>query len=86
MAKNMNGEKPNFFARVGGAFARFFKKLGKFFKEVTAEVKQLTWPTKKELLNYCLAVVCFVALMALLIGLLDLGFGSGFDALATLGK
>lgn len=64
----------------------FFGRLGKFFKEVIAEVKQLSWPTGKELLNYCLAVVCFCALMALIIGLLDLAFGSFFQFLAGLGK
>lgn len=63
-----------------------FKRFGKFCKEVAAEVKQLTWPTKKELVNYSLAVVCFCAVMALIIGLLDLGFLKGIEALGNLGN
>lgn len=79
---NKNVENTGFFAKIQG----FFGRMGKFFREVIAEVKQLSWPTWKELLNYCLAVVCFVALMAIIIGLLDLAFGSAFQALANLAK
>ncbi|MBR4659472.1 MAG: preprotein translocase subunit SecE [Clostridia bacterium] len=74
--------KVGFFTKVGN----FFKGIGKYFKDVWAEVKQLTWPTKKELINYTLAVIAFCALMAIIIGLLDLAFGSGINALAELGK
>ena len=79
---NKEVKKVGFFQRIGN----FFKGIGKYFKEVWAEVKQLTWPTKKELINYCLAVIAFCALMAIIIGLLDFAFGSAFNALAGLGK
>ena len=82
MANNEIAKNTGFFGKIKA----FFGRIGKFFKEVAAEVKQLTWPTGKELLNYCLAVVCFVALMALIIGLLDLAFGTAFQFLANLGK
>ena len=80
--KEVEKKKNGFFAKVG----RFFKSIPKFFKDVMAEVKQLTWPTKKELISYSLAVIAFCALMAIIIGLLDLAFGSGINALAELGK
>jgi len=82
MANNNTKEKVPFFKRIGN----FFKGIGKYFKEVWAEVKKLTWPTKKELINYCLAVIAFCALMAIIIGLLDFAFGEGFNWLAGLGK
>ena len=82
MANNEKTAKPGFFARIGN----FFKGIGKYFKEVFSEVKKLTWPTRKELINYCLAVIAFCALMAVIIGLLDLAFGTGFNFLANLGK
>ncbi len=47
---------------------------------------QHTGPTEKELISYTLAVIAFCALMAIIIGLLDLAFGSGMNALASLGK
>ena len=80
--KEVATAKPGLFTRIGN----FFKGIGKYFKEVFAEVKQLTWPTPKELINYCLAVIAFCALMAIIIGLLDLAFGSLFQFLANLGK
>ncbi len=80
--KEVEKKKAGFFAKIG----RFFKGIPKFFKDVWAEVKQLTWPTKKELISYTLAVIAFCALMAIIIGLLDLAFGSGMNALASLGK
>ncbi len=82
MANIEKKAKVPFLTKIGN----FFKGIGKYFKEVWAEVKQLTWPTKKELINYCLAVIAFCALMAIIIGLLDLAFGSAFQALAGLGK
>ena len=82
MANNDSKKKVGFFQKIGN----FFKGLGKYFKEVIAEVKKLTWPTKKEVLNYTLAVIVFCGLMAIIIGLLDLAFGSGFNFLSGLGK
>ena len=82
MANKEKQAKPGFFQRIGN----FFKGIGKYFKEVFSEVKKLTWPSKKELINYCLAVIAFCALMAIIIGLLDLAFGSAFKFLAGLGN
>lgn len=78
----VKGEKPGFFKKIG----MFFSKIGKYFKEVIAEVSKLSWPTKKEIVNYTLAVIGFVALMALIMWVLDLGFSEGVKALASIGK
>ncbi|MBC8531869.1 preprotein translocase subunit SecE [Gehongia tenuis] len=48
----------------------------RFFKEMFFELKKVTWPTRKELVNYTLAVVAFMILMAIVIGVVDWGFGS----------
>lgn len=71
---------PNFFQKVGG----FFKKIGTYFKEVFSETKKLTWPSKKEVINYTLAVIGFVALMALIMWVLDLAFSNAMSALAKI--
>ena len=72
-------KKPNFFVRAG-------KAIGRYFKEVVGEVKKLSWPTKKELINYSLAVLAIVARMAAIMWVLDLGFSTGITALAGIGK
>ena len=64
----------------------FFKRLGRFFKDTFSEVKKLSWPTKKELLGYTAAVISFIALMAVIMWVLDLGFSTGIGALANIGK
>ncbi len=58
--------------------------LVRFLREMLGEVKKLTWLSGKELFSHTLAVVVFVLAMALLIGLLDLAFSSGFGALASI--
>ncbi len=82
MKKEKNTEKKNFFAKVGD----WFKGVGKYFGEVFGEVKKLSWPSRKELINFTLAVIAFVALMAVIMWVLDLGFSQGISALAKIGQ
>ena len=47
--------------------------IGRFFKDIWSELKKVTWPTKKELLNYTLAVIAVIVGAAAVIGLVDFG-------------
>ena len=47
-----------------------------FFKQVVAELKKVTRPTNKELINYTGVVLGFVTVVITLVFLLDLGFGN----------
>ena len=47
-----------------------------FFKGVKSEMKKVSWPNKKTLLNHTMVVIMVCALMALFVGLLDTGFRS----------
>ncbi len=80
ITEKKNAGKPGFFQKVGG----FFKKIGNYFKDVFAETKKLTWPSKKEVIQYTLAVIAFVGLMALIMWVLDLAFSNGVSALANI--
>ena len=60
-----------------GIFARF----GRFCKDVVSELKRVSWPSKKELVSYTLAVLAFVAVAAVIIGVLDMVFGEGMRLL-----
>ncbi len=70
-----------FILAVDGVFGM---GLARFFREMFGELKKLTWLSGKELFSHTLAVIVFVLAMALLIYLLDLGFSSGFGALAKI--
>jgi preprotein translocase subunit SecE len=43
-----------------------------FLDEVRAEVKKVTWPDREQLKNATLVILAFVAIVALLIGALDI--------------
>ncbi len=58
-------------------FVLFFKNLGLriggSFKDMYSELKKVTWPTRKEMINYTLVVLAFMLVMGVVIGLLDGG-------------
>lgn len=58
-----------------------FKRIGHFFKEVVSELRKVTWPTRKTLIAYTIAVIIFVVIMMILVYFLDLGATSMFDFL-----
>jgi preprotein translocase subunit SecE len=51
-----------------------FGRIGRFFREVVAELRKVIWPNRKELRNYTVVVVAFVAAVLTIVGLLDFGF------------
>lgn len=48
----------------------------KFFKELKAEVKRITWPSKKDIKKATIAVVSFSFLYVIFVGVLDYGFNN----------
>jgi preprotein translocase subunit SecE len=58
-----------------------FLRFGRFCKDVIAELKRVTWPSKKDLLTYTGAVIVFIILSSALIGVLDMVFGEGMRLL-----
>lgn len=53
-----------------------FKRILKYLKEVLSELKRVNWPSRKDLISYTVAVLVFIIAMAIVVGLLDLGFGT----------
>ncbi len=56
-------KKPNIFKRVFGA-------IGKFFRDLVAEVKKVTWPSGKQVVNntavvLAMCIICGAALFAI---------------------
>ena len=56
----------------------------RYIKEMVAEVKRLTWPTKKEVGSYTLVGIVFVVAVAIIIGVLDYLFTNGVSLLANI--
>ncbi len=55
------------------------KSPARFFKDVYSELKKVTWPSFKELVKYTGAVIAFIVVLAVIVGLLDYGFQSLFS-------
>ena len=49
-------------------------KVAKFFREYKSELKKVTWPTKKQVIDNTILTILFVAIIGLFIWLLDTGF------------
>ena len=71
--------KPSF----GERFVGFFKNIGRFFKNMWHELKKVTWPSKKDVLNYSLVVFAFMVVMGIIIGLIDFGSGALVDLIVS---
>ena len=47
------------------------RKIGDFFRTLTAELKKVIWPSRKEVSTYTAVVLVTVVVVALLIGIFD---------------
>ena len=60
-----------------------FKGIGRKFKEMFFELKKVTWPTKKDMINYSIVVLVFIVIMGVIIGVIDLGAGKLVELLVS---
>ena len=56
--------------------ANVFVRFARYVEDAKAELRKVTWPTVKETRKATLAVLGFVAVMAVILGLVDLGLSS----------
>ncbi len=54
-------------------------KMRTYFRGVRAEMKKVSWPTKKELLNYTAVVVALSVLVAVIVWILDIIINGGLQ-------
>jgi preprotein translocase subunit SecE len=52
-----------------------FARMALFIRQVVGELKKVVTPTRRELINYTIVVLVFVAIMMALVGGLDWVFG-----------
>ncbi len=46
----------------------------RFFQEVAAEMQKVTWPTKQEIISSTMLVLVMTVLLAIGVGIVDMGF------------
>ena len=74
---NKKSDKPSFFTRAG-------KGTKKFVKDFKGECKKIVWPDAKTVLKSTGIVLLVVAIVAIVVGVIDLGLSSGVKGLKNL--
>lgn len=59
------------------------KKIRQYLQEAREELKKVTWPTKKQVVNHSLLVIAISVAAALFLAMLDLLFSQGIQLLIT---
>ncbi len=77
-------QQPGRMKRFGRAIGNFFKGIGRFFLNMKHELKKVTWPTRKEMINYSLVVFLFMIAMIVVIGVFDVGASALVDLIVNL--
>jgi preprotein translocase subunit SecE len=62
---------------VAGVAKKF--DIAKSFRETRAEVRKVTWPSRKELLQHTEVVITSIILVGAVLWVVDLGFGRILD-------
>ncbi len=65
-AKDKKNAKPGFFGRIK-----------QYFGAVKSEMRRVTWPSKKDLVNYSVVVIASLVVVGIVIALLDAVVGEG---------
>ena len=71
MSENKKTEKPGFFARAKDFVVALPTTVKNAFKNMVSELKKVSWPSKKDLVNYSLLVIGFLVILAIVVGGLD---------------
>ena len=56
-------------------------KIAEFFRGIKVELKKVVWPTKEDVLSSVKVVIVSTVIIAVILGLLDLGFSELFRLL-----
>ena len=79
MSENKKTEQKGFMARAKDFVVALPGRVANAFKNMVAELKKVSWPSKKDLLNYTLVVLGFMVVMGVVIGLIDFGAAALID-------
>ena len=71
MSENKEVKKSGFFTRAKNFAVALPARISGAFKNMAAELKKVTWPSKKDLINYSIVVIGFVFALAVIVGVLD---------------
>ena len=59
-------------------------RIAGFLRDVVRELKRVTWPSRKALLNYTIVVIVTIIIFAVILGVFDLAFIQLLDWMAKI--
>ena len=68
-------------AKILNWFKTLPQRIAKPFRNMYYELKKVTWPSKERLISYSTIVLCFMLVMGVVIGLLDMGASAAVRSL-----
>ena len=71
--ENKVPQKQGWFMKLINWFKNLPGRIAKAFKNMVAELRKVTWPSKKKWISSCITVLVFMLLMSVVIGVLDMG-------------
>lgn len=74
----------NWFLKLIDWFKSLPGRIAAAFKNMVAELRKVTWPSKKKWISSCITVLLFMLFMGVVIGLLDMGSRAAVDGLYEL--
>jgi preprotein translocase subunit SecE len=74
MATQLRGQRTEKRERPGGPAKRDRTSPALFLRQVTAELRKVIWPTRRELRTYTIVALVFVIVMVVIVTSLDYGF------------
>ena len=72
-AKRASAKKSGVPQKILNAITLIPRKMWNAIQNTAAELRKVTWPDRKALISYTSIVLAFMLLMAVVVGLLDLG-------------
>ena len=69
--KEVKKAEQGFFARAKDWCVALPGRVSGAFKNMADELKKVSWPSKKDLINYSIVVIGFVVVLAVIVGVLD---------------
>ncbi len=61
--------------KKGNWFIRVWARICKFFKDLVAELKKVSWPSKKQVFNNTVSVLAFCFMVGAVIWVMDILLG-----------
>lgn len=81
--KNKKGAQTQTSVEKPSSLTAKFSQFKDFFEESKVEIKKVVWPTRKETIATCVAVLVLVVVVSLFLSVVDMGISKAVQAILS---